>query len=241
MASSACSRVMFSFTRRCSSEVARKTCSREEAAGANASMAASTSCFFARARAAMGTLRTSRATLLTASRSPRDAIGKPASITSTFKAASWRARRIFSSVFIEKPGDCSPSRSVVSKMRTTSIESPSVVTHGGGPVVQFIFILLLIILPYTGRDRGTGGPGRTSGISDGGEGRQLLAGGGASLPHTARRQPGHSKAGGRTGPTVVRPWGEAGSPDRCGDPSQGLRRAADQSPGRGQERAQRIG
>ena len=51
-------------------------------------------------------------------------MGNPASITSTFSAASCRARRIFSSVFIEKPGDCSPSRSVVSKMRTTSIEVP---------------------------------------------------------------------------------------------------------------------
>src|SRR6267142_2326766 len=151
IASSACSRVILSFTRRCKSEVARKTCRREEAAGSNASMAASTSCFFARASAAMGTVRISWATFLTASRSPRDAIGKPASITSTFRAASWRARRIFSSVFIEKPGDCSPSRSVVSKMRTTSIGSPCVVTHGRGAVVQFIFILLLIILPYTVR------------------------------------------------------------------------------------------
>jgi hypothetical protein len=27
-------------------------------------------------------------------------------------------------VFIENPGDCSPSRSVVSKMRTTSMDVP---------------------------------------------------------------------------------------------------------------------
>src|SRR5260370_1101469 len=44
-------------------------------------------------------------------------------MTSTPRAASCRAMRIFSSVFIEKPGDCSPSRSVVSKMRTESMES----------------------------------------------------------------------------------------------------------------------
>src|SRR6266700_6185351 len=124
MASSACSRVIFSFTRRCRSEVARKICRRGAAAGFRASIAAPTSSFLARASAAIGTLRTSCATFRTASRSPRDAIGKPASITSTFRAASCRAKRIFSSVFIEKPGDCSPSRSVVSKMRTTSIESP---------------------------------------------------------------------------------------------------------------------
>ena len=54
-------------------------------------MAALTSSFFARARAAMGTERTSRATMRTASRSPRDAIGKPASMTSTPRTASCRA------------------------------------------------------------------------------------------------------------------------------------------------------
>jgi hypothetical protein len=32
--------------------------------------------------------------------------------------------RIFSAVFMENPGDCSPSRRVVSKMRTESMESP---------------------------------------------------------------------------------------------------------------------
>src|SRR5438270_234232 len=156
MASSACSRVIFSFTRRCRSEVARKICRRGAAAGFRASIAAPTSSFLARASAAIGTLRTSCATFRTASRSPRDAIGKPASITSTFRAASCRARRIFSSVFIEKPGDCSPSRSVVSKMRTTSIASPhALVTHGRHPAVQFIFVLLLIISPYTGKREGS--------------------------------------------------------------------------------------
>src|SRR5260370_800917 len=93
MASSACSRVILSFTRRCRSDVARNTCSLGAAAGFRASMAAVTSSFLARASAAIGTLRTSWATFLTASRSPCDAIGKPASITSTFMPASSRATR----------------------------------------------------------------------------------------------------------------------------------------------------
>src|SRR5579862_3966806 len=39
---------------------------------------------------------------------------------STPRRSSWRATSNFSSRFMEKPGDCSPSRNVVSKMRTTS-------------------------------------------------------------------------------------------------------------------------
>ena len=61
---------------------------------------------------------TSRAIACTASKSPGEAIGKPASMTSTPRRASWWAISSFSPVFSEMPGDCSPSRSVVSKMRT---------------------------------------------------------------------------------------------------------------------------
>ena len=61
---------------------------------------------------------TSRAIAWTASKSPGEAIGKPASMTSTPRRASWWAISSFSPVFSEMPGDCSPSRSVVSKMRT---------------------------------------------------------------------------------------------------------------------------
>src|SRR5437588_11236807 len=156
MASRAFSRVIFSFTRRCKSDVARKTCSLGAAAGFKASSAASTSSFLARASAAIGTSRTSLATICTASRSPREEIGKPASITSTCSAASCLAMRSFSLVFMGKPGDCSPSRSVVSKMRTVSIMGPpayrvsqSPSNARARPPVQFIFVLLLIILPYT--------------------------------------------------------------------------------------------
>ena len=63
---------------------------------------------------------TSRAIACTASKSPGEAIGKPASITSTPRRASWWAISSFSLVFSEMPGDCSPSRRVVSKMNTRS-------------------------------------------------------------------------------------------------------------------------
>ncbi len=52
----------------------------------------------------------------TASKSPLDEAGKPASITSIFMRSSARAMRSFSSRVIDAPGLCSPSRMVVSKM-----------------------------------------------------------------------------------------------------------------------------
>ena len=48
--------------------------------------------------------------------SPGEAIGKPASITSTPSSTRAWATSIFSARFMLAPGDCSPSRSVVSKM-----------------------------------------------------------------------------------------------------------------------------
>ena len=54
----------------------------------------------------------------TESKSPGLAMAKPASSTSAPSSCSASAMRSFSSRFIEKPGLCSPSRSVVSKMMT---------------------------------------------------------------------------------------------------------------------------
>jgi hypothetical protein len=58
----------------------------------------------------------SRLMASTASKSPSEAMGKPASRMSTPNSTSLRAIRIFSGTFMLQPGDCSPSRSVVSKM-----------------------------------------------------------------------------------------------------------------------------
>src|SRR5512138_524272 len=71
-----------------------------------------------RARPAMIGPCTSFAIRFTDSQSPREAIGNPASMTSTPSSASAFATRSFSGCVMLQPGDCSPSRSVVSKIST---------------------------------------------------------------------------------------------------------------------------
>ncbi len=62
-----------------------------------------------------------RLTAWTASKSPVEAMGKPASMMSTPSSASLPAMRTFSLVVMLQPGACSPSRSVVSKMKTLGV------------------------------------------------------------------------------------------------------------------------
>src|SRR6266853_1445731 len=64
------------------------------------------------------------ATACTASKSPFDDAGKPASITSTRILSNSRAMRNFSSLVIDAPGLCSPSRMVVSNMINLSFMVP---------------------------------------------------------------------------------------------------------------------
>src|SRR6186713_617722 len=61
----------------------------------------------------------------TASKSPGEAAGKPASMTSTLSRASWRATSSFSAAVRPAPGACSPSRRVVSKIRIRPAATPS--------------------------------------------------------------------------------------------------------------------
>src|SRR5215217_2882893 len=68
----------------------------------------------------------------TASNSPSELIAKPASMTSTFRRASCSAISTFSAFVSAMPGACSPSRSVVSKMRTAS----SIGTTPGTPTSE---------------------------------------------------------------------------------------------------------
>src|SRR5215218_7460378 len=77
-----------------------------------------------RASAAMTGPLTLEAISLTASNSPSLETGKPASITSTSRRASCSAISTFSARVSAIPGACSPSRSVVSKIRTTSGSLP---------------------------------------------------------------------------------------------------------------------
>ena len=77
----------------------------------------------ARASPAITGPRTASLMRLTLSKSSLEAMGKPASITSTPSSARASAMRSFSDNVMEKPGDCSPSRRVVSKMKTRSSET----------------------------------------------------------------------------------------------------------------------
>lgn len=63
-------------------------------------------------------LPTTSAIFLTALKSSGEAMGNPASMMSTPSLARLRAISSFSSEVRVAPGDCSPSRRVVSKMRT---------------------------------------------------------------------------------------------------------------------------
>ena len=96
---------------------------RGRAASRTAFQAASMSCLPVRASPQMTGPSTSLAIACTDSKSPGEVIGKPASITSTPSRASWWAISSFSCLLSDIPGDCSPSRSVVSKIRTRLLSS----------------------------------------------------------------------------------------------------------------------
>ena len=84
------------------------------------SMAASMSSSLVRASDAT-TQPTALPTSRMPSTSPGDEIANPASMMSTPSRSSWRAISTFSPALSAMPGDCSPSRSVVSKIRTASV------------------------------------------------------------------------------------------------------------------------
>ena len=115
------SSVMRSFFFMWIGDVAMKTWMRGRSACRTASHARSTSLKPVRDRPAIVDPRTPLAMASTASKSPWLAIGNPASMMSVPRRASCSAISSFSPTSSEMPGDCSPSRSVVSKIRTWSI------------------------------------------------------------------------------------------------------------------------
>src|SRR5688500_3290325 len=119
--SSTCSGLMRSFFSMCSALVAMNVCTRQDLAPFSASMPRWMSRSLARHRPHTVESLTTLAMARTASKSPLDEAGKPASITSTFMRSSARAMRSFSSRVIDAPGLCSPSRMVVSKMIKLSL------------------------------------------------------------------------------------------------------------------------
>ena len=93
---------------------------RDETAGFSASPARTISFSSARARPHTVLSLIIEATAFTDSKSPGLAIGKPASITSTRIFSSALAIRTFSSLVMDAPGLCSPSRKVVSNIISLS-------------------------------------------------------------------------------------------------------------------------
>ncbi len=114
------------------SEVEMKVWMRGRADSLIAPQAASMSALWVRARPQITGPSTARAIACTASKSPGEVIGKPASITSTPSRASCWAISTFSCVLSEMPGDCSPSLRVVSKIWTRSWSGT-----GPGPLMAF--------------------------------------------------------------------------------------------------------
>ena len=105
-----------SFIFMCNGDVAMKVWMRLRAAFSSASAARAMSRSLARdSEQTTESLITAEIARI-ASKSPGEAAAKPASMTSTRRRSSWRAMRTFSSFVIEAPGDCSPSRKVVSKI-----------------------------------------------------------------------------------------------------------------------------
>ena len=117
-ASRTCCGDIFNLCSMCNGLVAMKVWMRFFTAGCIASPAARTSRSLARDSEHTVDLVIVLAMVLMASKSPGLAAAKPASITSTPNFSNWRAIRIFSSLVMAAPGDCSPSRKVVSKMMT---------------------------------------------------------------------------------------------------------------------------
>ena len=108
--------VILSFRSRWIGLVAMKVWIRAFSAGSIASIVRSMSRGIVRHRPAITGPRISVAIARTASKSPGDAAGKPASMISTFISASTLATRSFCPRLILKPGLCSPSLKVVSNI-----------------------------------------------------------------------------------------------------------------------------
>jgi len=107
--------------------VATKTWIRCRSAPLTAACTFSISPALQRARPQIIGPKSASAIALTDSKSPGDAAGKPASITSTLRSDRALATLSFSPSVMLQPGACSPSRSVVSKMRIRLSEALSVI------------------------------------------------------------------------------------------------------------------
>ncbi len=137
--SSASARLIFNLYSRCRSLDARNTWMRARSANCSARAAISMSSVFARASDAMRGLRMACVIVAMAAKSPSEAMAKPASMMSTPRSSRAWAMVSFSCVVMLQPGDCSPSRRVVSKKTTGSqlMGIPALCLPGKTSLVQF--------------------------------------------------------------------------------------------------------
>src|ERR1022692_2911100 len=131
--------------------------------------ARSTSKVQQRASAATCAQGNSRLTASTAWKSPSLAMGKPASRMSTPSSTSFRAIFSFSGTVMLQPGDCSPSRRVVSKMYTRSLTRA--LSPFGVRFSKFIMLAVHISKCYIQSSHGSSFP---AGIPHRRDGEKLL-------------------------------------------------------------------
>src|ERR1035438_10092418 len=107
-------------------------------------------------------------------------MGKPASRMSTPSSTSFRAIFSFSGTVMLQPGDCSPSRRVVSKMYTRSLTRA--LSPFGVRFSKFIMLAVHISKCYIQSSHGSSFP---SGIPHRRDGEKLLPRGGQIVAHAA--------------------------------------------------------
>src|ERR1039458_796732 len=171
--------------------------------------ARSTSRVQQRARAATCAQGNSRLTASTAWKSPSLAMGKPASRMSTTSSTSFRAIFSFSGTVMLQPGDCSPSRRVVSKMYTRSLTRA--LSPFGVRFSKFIMLAVHISKCYIQSSHGSTFP---AGISHRRDGEKLLPRGGKIVAHAAGDLAILAAAGTGIGRETDRTVGEGSHPDR---------------------------
>src|SRR5664280_1621113 len=193
--------------------------------------ARSTSSVQQRARAATCAQGNSRLTASTAWKSPSLAMGNPASRMSTPSSTSFRAIFSFSGTVMLQPGDCSPSRRVVSKMYTRSLTRA--LSRLDVRFSKFIILAVHISKCYIGG--GTHGTPFPSGISRRRDGEKLFPGSGQIVAHAAGDLAFLAAAGAGTGGETDRPFGEGPDSDRRRAYGAGVRAALPEpAPGDGQ-------
>src|SRR5450759_2265769 len=193
--------------------------------------ARSTSSVQQRASAATCAQGNSRLTASTAWKSPSLAMEKPASRMSAPSSTSFRAIFSFSGTVMLQPGDCSPSRRVVSKMYTRSLTralSRSCVRFS-----KFIILAVHISKCYIeGNTHGTSFP---ASISHRRDREELFPRGGQIVAHAAGDLALLAAPGAGAGGETDRPVGQGPDSDRCRPYGAGVRAALPEpAPGDGQ-------